>query len=80
MTARPGIKPGLAFYLGSLSCEPRGNLSVYTGINYGGFIAHNKEYCAFREVIFLYIPFAAPLVSLYSRPGHLSIGIFLLDV
>lgn len=50
MTTRPGIKPGLAFYLGSLSYKPRRNLSLYTGIDYSGFMAINKKILDFREV------------------------------
>jgi hypothetical protein len=37
--------------LGSLSYEPRENLSLFTGIYYSEFIALNKGIYAFREVI-----------------------------
>ena len=36
--------------LGSLYYCPRVNLSLYTGIYYSGFVAHNKKIRAFREV------------------------------
>ena len=44
------LAEGRGLKLGSLSYEPRGNLSLYTGMYYSGFIARNKQILDFREV------------------------------
>lgn len=66
--------------MGSLSYELRGNLSIFTGIYYSGFMAYNKEINAFREVISSEICPFCPVILGYRLHNPLAnLGIRMSD-